>query len=33
VNASRVGFESTGTCSGVRAALLGIVFSSNYWFY
>src|SRR5215510_12527167 len=25
VNASRVGLESTGTCSGFRAALLGIV--------
>jgi hypothetical protein len=30
VNASRVGFESAGTCSGDRAALLGIVFSANY---
>src|SRR3954463_15835586 len=25
VNVSRVGFESAGTCSGFRAALLGIV--------
>jgi multidrug efflux pump subunit AcrB len=27
VNASRVGFESAGTCSSVRTALLGIAFS------
>jgi hypothetical protein len=33
VNALRVGFESAGTCSGVRAALLGIVVSAIYWFY
>jgi hypothetical protein len=33
VNASRVGFESAGTCSGFRAALLGIVVSAIYWFY
>src|SRR4051794_11446415 len=29
VNASRVGFESPGTCSGFRAALLGIVAFRN----
>src|ERR1700740_624790 len=33
VNASRVGFESAGTCSGFRAALLGIVVSTISWFY
>jgi hypothetical protein len=33
VNVSRVGFESAGTCSGFRAALLGIVVSAIYWFY
>jgi hypothetical protein len=27
VNASRVGFESAGTCSGFRAAVLGIMVS------
>src|SRR5262249_27412046 len=31
VKASRVGFESAGTCSGLRAALLGIVVSATYW--
>src|SRR5262245_4313368 len=31
VNVSRVGFELAGTCSGVRAALLGIVVSAIYW--
>jgi hypothetical protein len=25
VNASRVGFESAGTCSGLRAIVLGII--------
>src|ERR1700742_485763 len=30
VNASRVGFESAGTCSAFRAALLGIVVSVSY---
>ena len=33
VNVSRVGFESAGTCSGFRAAVLGIVVSVSYWFY
>ncbi|KPU61923.1 hypothetical protein AN403_6031 [Pseudomonas fluorescens] len=33
VNASRVGFESAGTCSGFRTALLGIVVSVSYWVY
>src|SRR5215813_1945233 len=33
VNASRVGFESAGTCSGGRAALLGILVSAIYWFH
>jgi hypothetical protein len=34
LNASRVGFEAAGTCSGFRAAVLGIlVFLKNYWFY
>jgi hypothetical protein len=33
VNASRVGFESAGTCSGFRAALLAIVVSENYCFH
>jgi hypothetical protein len=33
VNASRVGFESAGTCSGFRAAVLAIVVSVNYWFH
>src|SRR6185437_10628709 len=32
VNVSRVGFESAGTCSGFRAALLGIVVSASYGF-
>src|SRR3954466_9064915 len=32
VNASRVGFESAGTCSGFRAALLAIVVSAICWF-
>src|SRR5258707_12238432 len=33
VNASRVGFESAGTCSGFRAAVLAIIISVSYWFY
>lgn len=33
VNISRVGFESAGTCSGFRAAVLGIVVSVSYWFH
>ena len=33
VNISRVGFESAGTCSGLRAAVLGTVASINYGFY
>src|SRR5262249_610722 len=33
VNISSVGVESVGTCSGFRAALLGIVVSAIFWFY
>src|SRR3546814_19782395 len=33
VNVSRVGFESAGTCSGFRAAVLTIVVSVTYCFY
>src|ERR1700740_27820 len=33
VNASRVGFESAGTCSGFSAVVLGIVFSLSYFHY
>jgi hypothetical protein len=33
VNAPRVGCESAGTCSGFKAALLGIVISSIYGLY
>src|SRR6476469_1588926 len=31
VNVSRMGFESAGTCSGFRAALLGIVVFRKLW--
>jgi hypothetical protein len=30
VNISKVGFESAGTCSGFRAAILGIIISGSY---
>jgi hypothetical protein len=33
VNASRVGFESAGTCSGFRATILGMIISVSYWFH
>src|SRR5260221_10557697 len=33
VNASRIGFESAGTCSGFRAAALDIMVSAICWFW
>jgi hypothetical protein len=33
VNASRVGLESAGTCSGFGTAVLGIVVTSSFWLH